>query len=40
MEVRAVVVVAVAVAVVVVVKWMARQIKMVAIQWEIQAKMR
>ena len=39
MEVRAVVAVAVAVVVVVVVKWMARQIKMVAIQREIQAKM-
>jgi hypothetical protein len=40
MEVRAVVAVAVAVVVVVVVKWMARQIKMVAIQRQIQAKMR
>jgi len=40
MEVRAVVAVAVAVEVVAVVKWMARQIKMAAIQREIQAKIR
>ena len=39
MEVRAVVAVAVAVVVVVVVKWMGRQIKMVAIQREILTKM-
>jgi len=40
MEVRAVVAVAVVAVVVVVVKWMARQIKMVAIQPEMQAKIR
>jgi hypothetical protein len=40
MEVRAVVAVAVAVVVVVVVKWMARQIKMVAILRPIQVKTR
>jgi len=40
MEVRAVVAVAVVAVVVVVVKWMARQIKMVAIQPKIQAKIR